>query len=175
MVTYHTSRWILSPIYLAATILLILPPFIGIGFIIWPTSILLIIVCEFLIKKEILELDANSIAHRKGLFSRVTTTVDYRNITDVEVRQNVIQRMLNYGNLEITTPGTGEAEIVCKDIAEPLEISKLIKRQQERLSGVRSKKIARQPAKGQVRKQSGTTPAKQMRPRKPLQQRPRTY
>lgn len=61
-----------------------------------------------------------------GLLSKKNIYIDYKMITDTEVKQDFIQIMMNVGNLSINTAGTNKKELVLKGIDNPNEIQKII-------------------------------------------------
>ena len=59
------------------------------------------------------------VVHKEGFISRETFEMSLDKVESVDVRQSILGRMLNYGNVEIF--GVGEGNKVIETIASPLE------------------------------------------------------
>ena len=46
-----------------------------------------------------------------GIIKRETTKIAYTNISNYEVKQSILGRLLNYGDMELASPGTNDSEI----------------------------------------------------------------
>jgi uncharacterized membrane protein YdbT with pleckstrin-like domain len=62
----------------------------------------------------------------KGLISRETNTIPFQNILTVEVKQGIIDRLLNIGTVKFASAGTNDAEVVFEKIDNPKMISHLV-------------------------------------------------
>ena len=67
------------------------------------------------------------ISLKNGIFNIVTTEVTPESITGMEVRQNILQRILCYGSIYIGTSATSGYEIVFHGLSCPSEVSDMIK------------------------------------------------
>lgn len=54
-----------------------------------------------------------------GIISRDTTKIAYSNISNQSVDQSILGRILNYGDMELASPGTGDAEIKMQSVLAP--------------------------------------------------------
>jgi uncharacterized membrane protein YdbT with pleckstrin-like domain len=64
--------------------------------------------------------------HKEGLVSRDVTQIRYERIQNTSFSQSVTERLLSYGDVIITSAGTGEVEIVLKSVPEPAELKRLL-------------------------------------------------
>ncbi|MFH1978120.1 MAG: PH domain-containing protein [Candidatus Aenigmatarchaeota archaeon] len=122
--SYHVSRigyiakYILFLIILFGTIALIITnypvPFISEFLpILYPIGIIIgllgLTILEVGMRSTKIKLEEYNIIFNKGIFSKNTTRINYKSITDVNIRQSVLQRMFGYGNLEIGVPGAQQS------------------------------------------------------------------
>jgi len=75
------------------------------------------VTCLYIIDKE-------GITKIEGLIRKKRTTIPYRNITGVKLKKGIIGRILNFGNIEITS---GREKLILKGISNPDQIYKRIK------------------------------------------------
>ena len=54
-----------------------------------------------------------------GIIKRESSKIAYSNISNYEVRQSVLGRLLNYGDMELASPGTNDSEIKMNSILAP--------------------------------------------------------
>lgn len=54
-----------------------------------------------------------------GIIKRETTKIAYTNISNYEVKQSILGRLLNYGDMELASPGTNDAEIKMNAVLGP--------------------------------------------------------
>ena len=71
------------------------------------------------------ELTPYSVVHIDGYLSLKTRKIDYFAISDIVVRQSFLQRILNYGNVEVSMFNAQTIDII-KDISHPHNFSTLI-------------------------------------------------
>jgi hypothetical protein len=64
-------------------------------------------------------------AHR-GILSRNVDEVNIAHIRSMNVRQQILARLMNYGDILIGTAGTDGVEVVIKGVARPLEVKGVI-------------------------------------------------
>ncbi|MBW2970005.1 PH domain-containing protein [Candidatus Woesearchaeota archaeon] len=129
---FHFSRWRFWYGYLVILLLFLVaiwfydsggdvPAFIFAGI-----GVVLLLVFEFFIRTERLSIDESAVILTKGFFSRGVVRVSYNTISNVSVNQSFLQRILNYGDVMIDTPGGPGAEIVLSSFQSPYKIEKLI-------------------------------------------------
>jgi hypothetical protein len=68
--------------------------------------------------------------YRSGIFHRFTSEVRHDDVRNIKLDQNLKERILNFGDLAISSSGQDDMEIVIRDIPHPQEIADLIRRQQ---------------------------------------------
>lgn len=68
---------------------------------------------------------------RKGLFSRRTSEVRHDDVRNLQVEQTFIERMLNVGDLAISSAGQDDLEIDIDGVTRPEEIAAIIRERQE--------------------------------------------
>jgi hypothetical protein len=54
-----------------------------------------------------------------GIIKRETTKIAYSNISNYEVKQSILGRLLNYGDMELASPGTNDSEIKMNSVLGP--------------------------------------------------------
>lgn len=74
-----------------------------------------------------LTVSPNCISLKTGILNIVTTEVTPESISGIEVRQNILQRILCYGSIYIGTSATSDYEIVFHGLANPSKVSETIK------------------------------------------------
>lgn len=67
--------------------------------------------------------------HKEGLVSRDVTQIRYERIQNTSFSQSVTERTLSYGDVIITSAGTGEVEITLKSVSNPAELKRLLSEQ----------------------------------------------
>ncbi len=72
------------------------------------------------------------ITEKYGLFTTITVEVDLRYIRSILLSQNIIQKMLNIGNIEFLTVMGSTNDIYIKNIDNPQEIKEIIYQYKER-------------------------------------------
>ena len=63
---------------------------------------------------------------RQGLLSRYTNEVMHTHIRNIQIQQNMIERLFNIGTIKIASAGTGDIEITVSDIPAPNRIKAVI-------------------------------------------------
>ena len=91
-------------------------------------ALALLILVAIEIKRQInaIIVDRDKVTLSTGLITVHTTSVYYREITDIKISQNPWERMLNYGKIYVNTPGHGEYELVEAKIPSPHELRNFI-------------------------------------------------
>lgn len=67
--------------------------------------------------------------HKEGLVSRDVTQIRYERIQNTSFSQSVIERALSYGDVIITSAGTGEVEITLRSVSDPAKLKRLLSEQ----------------------------------------------
>lgn len=93
---------------------------------------ILFIVLEILIRSVVLTLDRDYVRIRKGIFNIRVVRAHYEDITDIGIDQNILQRIMNYGEIGINTSGTEAVELVMRGVMRPFKIEHVIRTQMER-------------------------------------------
>lgn len=68
--------------------------------------------------------------YRSGIIHRFTSEVRHDDVRNIKMDQNFKERLLNYGDIAISSSGQDDMEIVIRAIPHPQEIADLIRRQQ---------------------------------------------
>jgi len=72
------------------------------------------------------EIDKNSYIHIRGIFNRRSRSMDFLAISSIEVKQNLWQRLLDYGDVRVRLY-SGESESIVKDINNPAEFGRFLR------------------------------------------------
>lgn len=64
------------------------------------------------------------VIEKKGLFSTNQNEVQFRSMETAEIKQSILDKILNTGSIELTA--TGGANLTIKDIENPIEVLKAI-------------------------------------------------
>lgn len=67
--------------------------------------------------------------HKEGLVSRDVTQIRYERIQNTSFSQSVVERTLSYGDVIITSAGTGEVEITLRSVPDPAKLKRLLSEQ----------------------------------------------
>jgi len=73
----------------------------GLGFL-----LLALVYCEFLRRTYVYYITNHRCVFHGGIIRRVERSVPYHKVTDIEMSQNIIERILDISTLNIFTPGT---------------------------------------------------------------------
>jgi membrane protein YdbS with pleckstrin-like domain len=131
---YHHSRKIYIPLYIMAGLLVIfiiyiilqnkplnIPSFI---------AAVIFILCIFSFseahrKRNSWQVTSRHVIHKHGIFARKTTKTLLETVSDIDVKQNTWERMLNIGTVSLHQYSKGGAEI--KSISNPYKLLELLK------------------------------------------------
>jgi len=116
----YTSFWVLSPLIIAGFLLL---PVYGAGLIFWLAAFVRYKTTEFAVTNK-------RVIARFGFISRKTFEIDIDTIVYIQVHQDILGSMFNYGSLEIT--GTGYPQTPITSISNPLNFRDSIFEMQNR-------------------------------------------
>lgn len=67
--------------------------------------------------------------HKEGLIARGVTQIRYERIQNTSFSQTVLERTLSYGDVIITSAGTGEVEITLHNVPNPERLKRLLSEQ----------------------------------------------
>lgn len=67
---------------------------------------------------------------RKGLISKRTSEVEHDDVRNIQVDQNVVQRLLNIGHISISSAGQSTMEIIARGVPDPEGIASVIREHQ---------------------------------------------
>jgi len=93
--------------------------FVGIGLIIF-------LVWWIQIKGTKLTVTNTRTILRRGLFSKHINEVYHSDIRNVQIYQNLLQRILKVGTISIASAGSGQAEIVVQGMPHPEQVKSLL-------------------------------------------------
>jgi uncharacterized membrane protein YdbT with pleckstrin-like domain len=62
------------------------------------------------------------IEHREGFIAKNVSSIRARNIREINLKQNVFQRILNFGDIEFNSAGSDHVEVRFKNIARPQKL-----------------------------------------------------
>lgn len=68
------------------------------------------------------EFDTKKIEAHKGIIARKLNTIRLKDLRSVNLKQGIIQRLLNTGNLEFSSAGGGGVEVTFKGIVSPKKV-----------------------------------------------------
>lgn len=98
-------------------------PVVGVGLF----FLLIALIGNFYFKKAFNYVITNKrIIASLGWLSKKHVFIEYKMITDTEIRQDFFQRLMNVGDLLINTAGSSKKELILKGIDNPIEIKKAI-------------------------------------------------
>lgn len=110
----------------SVTLVLSLPLFWFIPFI----TILFTIIRIYNVRYVI---DSRGIESKTGILSmhQRITRVRYEDIRSIELEQTLLERMMDIGDVEISTAATGAVEIIFQGIAAPQEVQDMLQRERD--------------------------------------------
>jgi len=112
------SPWEYLPSYILGGILIF---FFGIG-------IIVIIIIEGVRRGHKYYITNQRIIYEYSFLSRKSSSTKYKNIRDVHLSQNIIERIFKIGKVEVNTSGGNEREIILKGIENPQQIKNKIEK-----------------------------------------------
>lgn len=126
---FHISRWKYWWVYLLVVVLVLLAiwfsdkAFDKASWISGGVALVLFLILEFLIRSERVLIDGEHIEFRSGIFSKESTKVSCKSISNVSVSQSLLQRLLRFGDVEIRSTG---GDYVLTGFEEPNKIERLL-------------------------------------------------
>lgn len=92
-------------------------------------AIILLIISELKIKQKKIILSDKRAILEVGIAAKQFTTIKYSSITEVILKQSLIERILNYGTLHIRTSGTKkEHDLVIENVSTPVKVKAIIEK-----------------------------------------------
>lgn len=82
-------------------------------------------------------LTTTGVYHKEGLISRDVTRIRYDRVQNTSFSQSIPERLLSYGDVVITSAGTGEIEIMLHNVPDPTRIKGLLAEQLDRTADER--------------------------------------
>ncbi|MEZ6064827.1 MAG: PH domain-containing protein [Planctomycetaceae bacterium] len=73
------------------------------------------------------------IIYARGLITRNTSELLYADIRNMQIDRNLVERLLNFGDMALSSSGQDEMEIVIKDIPDPESVAEFIRDRQRLL------------------------------------------
>ena len=67
---------------------------------------------------------------RKGLFSKSTSEVAHDDVRNIQIDQSMVQRLLNIGDLLISSAGQDTIEIKARAIHDPERVASIVREHQ---------------------------------------------
>jgi putative membrane protein len=96
---------------------------------VWGIALLAGLVAMIKEHSKSIEIGEDSLIIKTGILSTKTTVIPYWTITDVDIEQNIVDKILGLGTLSVDTAGTSNVEVVMKnlsyaDLKELIEVFK---------------------------------------------------
>jgi len=98
----------------------------ALGWIAAIVALLFLVTFEVLIRMNNFAIEDREVSYVEGILSKKIVRVHYANVSDVTVEQSFLQRVLGFGDVHISTPGTDVKEIFLHGFSWPGKIGKLI-------------------------------------------------
>lgn len=136
--TYRRSRWYYAWAYFLIVLSLFFSIFFydkgynTISYVLTVFGLILLVIFEFLIRLKKIVLTRDSVKLREGILSKSVVNAHYSDISDVGVQQSFLQRILNFGDVGVNTPGMEDVEIILRSAVRPNKIHDLIEKQIQR-------------------------------------------
>lgn len=129
---FHISRWHYWWGYCMILVLAVLAVWLLLGgsikwfLLLVLFALVLLVIFEILIRLERITITETGVEFRKGILSRHVMRASYRNVSNVFIRQSLLQRILGFGNVDIDTAGGPEPEIILHNFQSAGKIEELI-------------------------------------------------
>ena len=81
-------------------------------------------------KVESLTLTDERLIYERGLIHRKTSELRHKDIRNIKIDRNLMERLLGFGDMALSSSGQNEMEIVIHDIPNPEEVADFIRRRQ---------------------------------------------
>ncbi|WP_339749906.1 PH domain-containing protein [uncultured Rubinisphaera sp.] len=80
------------------------------------------------VKFKVLTITDKRTLYRQGILSKRTNEVQHDDVRNIQMDQTFLQRVLNVGDIAISSSGQDDMEIVVKGVGNPQEIVDLVRR-----------------------------------------------
>jgi DNA-directed RNA polymerase subunit RPC12/RpoP len=101
-----------------------------------PSAVLLAISALYLLKWWVesriqsLTLTSERLIYRSGIIRRNTSEMRHDDVRNLKVHQGFLERMLNYGDIAISSAGQSDMEIIMNDIPDPESVAEFVRKRQ---------------------------------------------
>ncbi len=82
-------------------------------------------------RMQSLTLTNERLIYRFGIINRGTSEVRYDDVRNMKIDQNLLERLLGFGDIAISSSGQDDMEIVIKDVPNPQAIAEDVRRRQD--------------------------------------------
>lgn len=126
---FHISRWKYWWVYLLVIVLVLLAIWFSdkaydkASWISGGVAVVLFLILELLIRSERVFIDGEHIEFRSGIFSKESTKLSCKSVSNVSVKQSLLQRLLRFGDVEIRSTG---GDYLLNGFEEPNKIERLL-------------------------------------------------
>ncbi|MFH1456271.1 MAG: PH domain-containing protein [archaeon] len=103
-------------------------------------SLIIAIALEIARLGNILYVMESGVRKEEGVFNKKYIDIDYVDILRIVAKKTVIQRVLNYGDLEFDASGMGDAAVEIRNISNPLFVKAKIEDMMDSIKGKESVK-----------------------------------
>ena len=116
----HISLWHLAPLILIGAALLVV---FGLGLVFW-------LIAYIRYKTTELAITSKRVVAKFGFISRNTVEININKVESIQVHQDILGRIFNYGSLVISGAGTPQAPI--SGVSKPMEFRRAFMEAQDR-------------------------------------------
>lgn len=78
-----------------------------------------------------LTLTNERLIYKHGIIKRASSELRYEDIRNLKLDQSLVERLLNFGDLALSSSGQDEMEIIINDIPNPTEVADYIRQRQD--------------------------------------------
>lgn len=90
-------------------------------------SIIVIVTVVILRFRYLFTVTSRRVISRVGLIARNTNEIEIRHTREYKVKQGIIERLLNYGDIEISSAASAGTEVVFYSVIAPQELKEAIR------------------------------------------------
>ena len=90
-------------------------------------SVMLSVIVVIMRFRYLFTVTSRRVISRVGLIARNTNEIEIRHTREFKVRQGIIERILNYGDIEISSAASSGAEVLFNGIISPQELKEAIR------------------------------------------------
>jgi uncharacterized membrane protein YdbT with pleckstrin-like domain len=81
-------------------------------------------------RMQSLTLTSERLIYRYGIIHRGTSEMRYEDIRNMKLNQNIVERLLGFGDMALSSAGQDDMEIVINDIPRPQQVADYIRQRQ---------------------------------------------